>query len=243
VFLRPVSGWCWWCRPRTTAKSNRSRIWPARKSASARRVPRPDFFLKYLLKKKGIDPTGASVIGVGLGATAVAAMEQGQIDAAVMLDPSVTVLQGSHPTLAYSSDTRTQKIRLMCSAANIRVARSTLPRRGSSRMRRSGQALTNANREYAAMDSPRILRRRSWRRCRLKTVGKTRSFISRRSRHDPDVFRDRQDGSEGRRCVLAGVQREFAEVAKANIDVSKTWTNKYVDQVKKTTGMNASNMA
>jgi NitT/TauT family transport system substrate-binding protein len=27
-------------------------------------------------------------------------------------------------------------------------------------------------------------------------------------------------------------------VAKANIDVTKTYTNKYVDQVKKTTGMN-----
>jgi len=29
-----------------------------------------DFFLKYLLKKNGLDPTSASVIGVGLGATA-----------------------------------------------------------------------------------------------------------------------------------------------------------------------------
>jgi NitT/TauT family transport system substrate-binding protein len=29
------------------------------------------------------------------------------------------------------------------------------------------------------------------------------------------------------------------EVAKANIDVSKTWTNKYVEQVKKTTGTSA----
>src|ERR1700732_2885602 len=53
-----------------------------------------DFFLKFLLKKDGIDPSGVAVIGVGLGATAVAAMEQGQIDAAVMLDPSVTVLHG-----------------------------------------------------------------------------------------------------------------------------------------------------
>src|SRR3984885_3296739 len=52
-----------------------------------------DFFLKYLLKKNGVDASGVAVIGVGLGATAVAAMEQGQIDAAVMLDPSVTVLQ------------------------------------------------------------------------------------------------------------------------------------------------------
>src|SRR6187549_22783 len=68
-----------------------------------------DFFLKYLLKKNGLDPTSAAVIGVGLGATAVAAMEQGQIDAAVMLDPSVTVLQGSHKDLRILADTRTQK--------------------------------------------------------------------------------------------------------------------------------------
>src|SRR4051794_29814748 len=68
-----------------------------------------DFYLKYLLKKNGLDPASAAVIGVGLGATAVAAMEQGQIDAAVMLDPAVTVLQGSHADLKILSDTRTQK--------------------------------------------------------------------------------------------------------------------------------------
>src|ERR1700692_2238079 len=68
-----------------------------------------DFFLKYLLRKNGLDPSGTSVIGVGVGATAIAAMEQGQIDAAVMLDPSVSVLQASHPDLRILSDTRTQK--------------------------------------------------------------------------------------------------------------------------------------
>lgn len=68
-----------------------------------------DFFLKYLLKKAGADPTSAAIIGVGLGATAVAAMEQGQIDAAVMLDPSVTVLQSNHKDLTILTDTRTQK--------------------------------------------------------------------------------------------------------------------------------------
>src|SRR4051795_4009460 len=68
-----------------------------------------DFFLKFLLKKNGVDANSVAVIGVGLGATAVAAMQQGQIDAAVMLDPSVTVLQGNHPDLRILSDTRTQK--------------------------------------------------------------------------------------------------------------------------------------
>src|SRR5215467_5109021 len=68
-----------------------------------------DFFLKFLLKKNGLDPASAAVIGVGLGATAVAAMEQGQIDAAVMHNPSVTVLQANHPDLKILADTRTQK--------------------------------------------------------------------------------------------------------------------------------------
>src|SRR5437763_9332235 len=68
-----------------------------------------DFFLKFLLKKNGLDPTSASVIGVGLNATAVAAMEQGQVEAAVMADPAVTVLQGRHPDLRILADTRTGK--------------------------------------------------------------------------------------------------------------------------------------
>ena len=39
--------------------------------------------------------------------------------------------------------------------------------------------------------------------------------------------------------MLAVFSQGMPVVAKANIDLSKTWTNKYVDQVKKTTGMKA----
>src|SRR5215216_5494255 len=52
------------------------------------------FFLNYLLRKAGVDLNLIGVIGVGLDATAVAAMEQGTVDAAVILDPAVTLLQG-----------------------------------------------------------------------------------------------------------------------------------------------------
>src|SRR6201991_3536736 len=48
-----------------------------------------DFFLKYLLNKNGVDPNSVGVVGIGLAATAVAAMEQGSVDAAVMLDPEI----------------------------------------------------------------------------------------------------------------------------------------------------------
>src|SRR3954467_9620272 len=47
-----------------------------------------DFFLKYMLAKNGVDPNAVGVVGIGLAATAVAAMEQGSVDAAVMLDPA-----------------------------------------------------------------------------------------------------------------------------------------------------------
>ncbi|HWI17874.1 MAG TPA: ABC transporter substrate-binding protein, partial [Vicinamibacterales bacterium] len=66
-----------------------------------------DFFLKYLLAKNGVDPNSVGVIGIGLAATAVAAMEQGSVDAAVMLDPAITQLQGRNKDLKILSDTRT----------------------------------------------------------------------------------------------------------------------------------------
>ena len=95
-----------------------------------------DFFLKFLLKKNGLDPTSAAVIGVGLGATTVAAIKQGQIDAAVMLDPSVTVLQGSHPDLRILSNTRTQKDTLEVFGGEYPAARCTRRPPGSRRTRR-----------------------------------------------------------------------------------------------------------
>jgi NitT/TauT family transport system substrate-binding protein len=39
--------------------------------------------------------------------------------------------------------------------------------------------------------------------------------------------------------VLAVFSESSPEVAKAKIDLSKTFTNKYVEQAKKTTGLNA----
>lgn len=65
-----------------------------------------DFFLKYLLSRAGKDPKSASVVGIGLGATAVAAMEHGQVQAAVMLDPAVTLLAGKYKNLRILVDTR-----------------------------------------------------------------------------------------------------------------------------------------
>jgi NitT/TauT family transport system substrate-binding protein len=44
---------------------------------------------------------------------------------------------------------------------------------------------------------------------------------------------------KGADAVLAVFSVGSSEVARANIDVSKTWTNRFVDSARKTTGTNA----
>src|SRR5918911_1895001 len=66
-----------------------------------------DFFLKYLLSKNSVDANSVGVVGIGLDATAVVAQEQGTVEAAVMLDPAVTLLQGKYKDIRILSETRT----------------------------------------------------------------------------------------------------------------------------------------
>ena len=59
----------------------------------------------FVLAKAGLKPSDVSIIGVGAGSGAVAAMRSGQIDAMSNLDPVVTLLQRSGD-LKIVSDTR-----------------------------------------------------------------------------------------------------------------------------------------
>jgi NitT/TauT family transport system substrate-binding protein len=59
----------------------------------------------FVLAKAGLKPSDVSIIGVGAGSGAVAAMRSGQIDAMSNLDPVITLLQRSGD-LKIISDTR-----------------------------------------------------------------------------------------------------------------------------------------
>jgi NitT/TauT family transport system substrate-binding protein len=197
-----------------------------------------DFFLKYLLKKNGVDPTGVAVIGVGLGATALAAMEQGQIDAAVMLDPSVTVLQGSHPDLRILADTRTQKDTLDVFGGEYPGGALYSTTAWIAGHDKEVQALTNAilntlawihahtAEEIMAKMPPEMVGRN--RELYLAALKNTIPMYSQTGLMDP----------RGADAVLAVFSESSPEVAKANIDVTRTYTNRYVELAKKTTGMN-----
>jgi NitT/TauT family transport system substrate-binding protein len=198
-----------------------------------------DFFLKYLLKKNGLDPTSAAVIGVGLGATAVAAMEQGEIDAAVMLDPSVTVLQGSHSDLRILADTRTQKDTLALFGGEYPGGALYSTAAWVASHEKDVQGLTNA-----------ILSTLAWihshsaedimAKMPPEMVGKNRElYLAALKNTIPMYSETGKMDPKGADAVLAVFKEGSPEVAKANIDLSKTYTNKFVEQAKKTTGMNA----
>ena len=197
-----------------------------------------DFFLKYLLKKNGLDPTSAAVIGVGLGATAVAAMQQGQIEAAVMLDPSVTVLQGNHPDLKILADTRTQKDTLALFGGEYPGGALYTTTAWIKSHEKEVQALTNAIVNTLAWihshSAEEIMAKMP-----EEMVGKNKElYLAALKNTIPMYSETGKMDPKGADAVLAVFSEGSPEVAKANIDVSKTWTNKYVEQARKTAGTN-----
>jgi NitT/TauT family transport system substrate-binding protein len=192
-----------------------------------------DFFLKYLLKKNGLDPTSAAVIGVGLGATAVAAMEQGQIDASVMLDPSVTVLQGEHKDLRILSDTRTQKDTLSVFGGEYPGGALYSTAAWVKSHDKEVQALTNAilnTLKWIHAHSPEDVMAKM----PPEMVGKNKELYLAALKNTIPMYSETGTmDPKGAAAVLAVFTESSPEVAKANIDVSKTYTNKFVEQAGK----------
>ena len=166
-------------------------------------------------------------------------MEQGQIDAAVMLDPSVTVLQGGHPDLRILSDTRTQKDTLDVFGGEYPGGALYSTTAWVAGHERKMQALTNA-----------ILNTLAWIHAHTaeeitdkmppEMVGKNKElYLAALKNTIPMYSQTGLMDPRGADAVLAVFSEGSPEVAKANVDVSKTYTNKYVEQAKKTTGLNA----
>jgi NitT/TauT family transport system substrate-binding protein len=197
-----------------------------------------DFFLKYLLKKNGVDATSVAVIGIGQTGTAVAALEQGQIDAAVILDPTVTVLQGNHPDLRILSDTRTAKDTFEVFAGEYPGGALYSTAAWVTGHDKEVQALTDAMlstlawihahsaEEIMAKMPPEMVGKNT--ALYLAALKNALAMYSETGKMDP----------KGAEAVLAVFSESSPEIAKANIDVTKTYTNKFVDRAKKTTGSN-----
>ena len=196
-----------------------------------------DFFLKYMLSKNGVDPNSVAVIGVGLGGSAIAAMEQGQIDAAIMLDPAVTLLQGKSKDLKILSDTRTQKDTLAVFGGEYPGGALYTKADWVASHEKEVQGMTTAivatlkwihshtPEEIMAKMPPEMVGKDK--DLYLAALKNTIPMYSESGRMDP----------KGAAAVLAVFSQSSPDVAKANIDLLKTYTNKYVDAANKKMGM------
>jgi NitT/TauT family transport system substrate-binding protein len=188
-----------------------------------------DFFLKYILNKNGVDPNSVGVIGVGLGGSAIAAMEQGTIDAAIMLGPAVTVLAGKYKNLNILSDTRTQKDTLAVFGGEYPGGALYTKSSWIKAHPKEAQALTNAilatlkwihshTAEQIVAKMPKEMVGKNP-ALYLAALKNTMPMYSTNGRMDP----------KGAAAVLAVFSQSSPAVAKAHVDVSKTYTNKFID--------------
>ena len=188
-----------------------------------------DFFLKFLLAKAGVDADTVAVIGVGLGPTAVAAMEQGTIDAAVMLDPVPTLLSGKAP-LKILSDTRTAKDTLAVFGGEYPGGALYTRSDWVAKHERETQALTNAmvaTLKWIHSHSPEEIMAKM----PADLVGPDKAlYLAALKNTIPMYSTTGAMDPKGAEAVLAVFSQSSPDVAKAKIDLSKTYTNKFVEQ-------------
>ena len=197
-----------------------------------------DFFLKYLLAKNGMDPAGTSVVGIGLAATAVAAMEHGKVNAAVMLDPAATLMQNKFKeNFRLLSDTRTAKDTLDVFGGEYPGGALYTRADWIAKNEVATQKMTNAivaTLKWIHSHTPEEIMAKmpedlvgADKALYLAALKNTIPMYSETGKMDP----------KGAQAVLAVFSQSVPEIAKANIDLSKTYTNRFVDRANAKTGM------
>src|SRR5712692_4864202 len=164
-------------------------------------------------------------------------MEQGTVDAAVMLDPTPTLLRGKFPALKILSDTRTEADTLAVFGGEY--PGGALYTRGDwiAKHEKETQALTNAilaTLKWIHSHAPEEIMAKMPdelvgpdKALYLAALKNTIPMYSTTGRMEP----------KGAEAVLAVFSQSVPEIAKANIDLSKTYTNKYVEQAHQKLGM------
>jgi NitT/TauT family transport system substrate-binding protein len=185
--------------------------------------------LTYLLQRHGIAIDDVSITPVGSAATAIAAVEHGKVDAAMVADPAFTLIARRNPRVRVLADLRT--------AAGVKEAfgADTYP---SSVLYAKG-GWVRANRETTSKLARAILRTLRWMRAHTPEEIADRTPKTFRGEDDalyvdavrnsmpmfsPDGVMDAR-GAEAVRLLLSGTMEK---VKAAPIDLSRTYTNEFV---------------
>lgn len=187
-------------------------------------------FVNYLLVKNGLTPDDISATAIGTTASAIAAMEQGQVDAGSMVDPAVTQLLNRHPDVRILADTRTgEGVRAAFGsdtypAAVLYTQASWLDQNPEAARRlaraivralewfhsHTSQEVADAMPENFRGDDPDLY---------VAAIEEVREMFSPDGRMEPG----------GPEAVKEVLEMFIEEVGQADIDVTQTYTNEYLD--------------
>ena len=185
--------------------------------------------LTSMLNRHGVAADAVSITAIGSAATAVAAMEHGKVDAAMMADPAFTLVARRNPAVHVLADLRT--------ASGVHDAFGTSSYPGAV-LYSSGDWIS-ANRDTTARLARAITRTLAW--MQTHTAREIADKMPKIFRGEDDALYVEAlkssmpmfspdgvmtaDGANATRAVLA---TSMEKVRGATIDVSKTYTNEFV---------------
>ncbi len=190
-----------------------------------------DFALKHLLTQAGMEPDAAAAQAIGADATAVAAMEQGQVDAAVMIEPAYSQLEKRAGEVKVLSDTRTVE------GVEEAYGTETYP----AAVLYAQEAWLEKNDKTAGKLARAIKRTLEWidshsaeeiaAKMPPQFVGEDKDvYIAALEKVKPSYNPSGALDKAGTEAVREVLGQSQPEVKSADVDVTKTFTNEYVEK-------------
>jgi NitT/TauT family transport system substrate-binding protein len=186
--------------------------------------------LTYLLRRHAVPVGAVSVTAIGSAATAIAAVEHGRVDAGMVADPAFTVITRRNPSVRVLADLRTSQ------GVKDAIGASTYP----ASVLYAPRQWIDAHRETTAHLARAILKTLQW--MQLHTPDEIASRTPKSFRGDDDaLYVESLKGSmpmfspdglmtaDGAQTVHQLLAASMDTVGKASIDVSKTYTNEFIN--------------
>jgi NitT/TauT family transport system substrate-binding protein len=187
------------------------------------------FFLNYVLGQRGIGTGDFTVIGTGNAASRTAALEQGKVDAAVVLEPSISQLSLRNPGLKILADTRTPEGSRQVLGSDYYpsavlygtqewLAQNPVAARALARaMKKTLEWIAAHSPEEFAQAMPASLKIDDH-EAYVEAIRQTKGIFS----------RDGQMPQSGAEAVLRVMKAAHEKVRASKIDLSRTYTNGFV---------------
>jgi NitT/TauT family transport system substrate-binding protein len=187
-------------------------------------------FLNYLLTTHGLAPGDVTTANIGMAATAVAAVTRGQVALAIMTDPALGAILRQVPAARILADTRTsagvaEAFGTPTYPSAVLYTKSEWLERNPDRAAALARALRRAVAWIRERSAEEVWQRlppefRTEREADLAGLRALQGMLSPDGRMQPEA-------AQAVRRVLAA---SLESVRSADIDLSKTYTNRFVEQ-------------